>query len=114
MSVHISIRDFLAKPMAVLATDGQRLAQVLTSYAQTGQPVVLSFAGLQHVTTAFLYEALGVLLLRHPAYGPLLHAEGFASEPVRWKVDEVYRHALDAEYRQQMQAAWEETMDTWL
>jgi hypothetical protein len=109
MSV-LSIQEFLGKPAAVLASDGQRLADFLTERAQRGEAVTLSFVGLRHVTTAFLHAAIGTVLLHYPSFATYLHVQGFEAATVEWKVNEVRRMALDTEYRQQMQQAWAEEM----
>lgn len=109
MSV-LLIQEFLGKSSAVLASDGQRLADAITESATRGQDVTLSFQGLRHVTTAFLHAAIGTVLLHYPSFTDHLRLEGFEATTVEWKVNEVRRMALDTEYRQQMQQAWAEEM----
>jgi hypothetical protein len=107
---HLLIQEFLGKSSAVLASDGQRLADTLTTSATSSQDVTLSFQGLRHVTTAFLHAAIGTVLLHYPSFADHLQFEGFETAPVEWKVNEVRRMALDTEYRLQMQQAWAEEM----
>jgi len=59
--VTIRVRDFTGCPFAVSAEDGQRLHDAIAPELKEGNPVVLSFAGIETVIAAFLSAAIGQL-----------------------------------------------------
>lgn len=109
MSV-LFIQEFIGKSAAVLASDGQHLADFLTERAQKGEPVSLSFKGLRHVTTAFLHAAVGTVLLQIPEFDKLLRVQDVESSAVELKLTEVRRMALDVDYRQQIEEGMAEAL----
>lgn len=104
----ISIAQVLGQPHARLHSEGQRVARQLLVAAQQSRAVALSFAGLQHVTTAFLMAALSEVLRQYPAFAALLVCTDVPTPSIAYKLAEVQRVALDAEYRQQLADAWAE------
>ena len=66
--VTIRVRDFIGCPFAVSAEDGQRLHDAIAPEMKEGNPVALSFAGIETVIAAFLSAAVGQLYGEMP-YG---------------------------------------------
>jgi hypothetical protein len=57
----INLSQFLGKKAAILHSDGIRASEHLSS-SFDGTPIVISFEGLAHVTTAFLHASIGNFL----------------------------------------------------
>ena len=67
--VTIQVRDFTGGPFAVSAEDGQRLHDTIAPVLKEGNPVMLSFAGIETVIAAFLSAAVG------PLYGEIAYGD---------------------------------------
>ena len=59
--VSINIADLIGKPRAIAAADGEMVFKEIYPVIKAGNPVVLSFAGIRMVITAFLNAAIGKL-----------------------------------------------------
>ena len=57
----IAITDLIGKPRAIAAADGEMVFKELKPLIEAGTPVVVSFAGIRMVITAFLNAAIGKL-----------------------------------------------------
>jgi transcriptional regulator len=98
----VSIQEIINKPLAVLDTDGRKVAEVVEKLYGKANQVVLSFKGLDFITTAFLNAALGSFLLRakdpEEASKRITIAD-VKSDVVLRKVEEVRKLATDPAYR---------------
>ena len=112
MTTPIVVRDLIGKANAILDKDGRLLAEQLEKAWQYHRQAVISFAGVNHVTSAFLNAAWGRFLLHVPAgaereararyvtfadLAPDEHRETI----VRHMLDQIQRKALDATYSAQ-------------
>src|SRR5436305_11576577 len=61
MSVSIRLLAVLGSPYAVSSADGSAVHEQIANAFRKGDDVVLSFAGLEDVTSAFLNGAIGQL-----------------------------------------------------
>jgi len=59
--LRIAITDLIGKPRAIAAADGEMVFKEIYPLVKGGTPVVLSFAGIRMVITAFLNAAIGKL-----------------------------------------------------
>jgi hypothetical protein len=59
--VSITITDLIGKARAIAAADGEMVFKEIYPLIKAGTPVVLSFAGICMVITAFLNAAIGTL-----------------------------------------------------
>lgn len=59
--VSMKIADLIGKPRAIAAADGEMVFKEIYPLLKAGTPVVLSFAGIRMVITAFLNAAIGKL-----------------------------------------------------
>lgn len=59
--IPITIADLIGKPRAIAAADGEMVFKEIYPLLKSGTPVVLSFAGIRMVITAFLNAAIGKL-----------------------------------------------------
>ena len=108
MTAVVSVQELLHKEVAAFDFEGQAIADALLASASRREPVVLSFAGLRHVTTAFLHATVGAVLLAHPAFDKMLTIQGLEQVPyAQVKLAEVKKLALDADYRRRTTEAWD-------
>jgi len=59
--VHLSVFELIGDPFAIGATDGTLLYERIADALRHGETIVVSFAKLEIVSTAFLAEAIGRL-----------------------------------------------------
>jgi hypothetical protein len=59
--ISIAITDLIGKPRAIAAADGEMVFKEIYPLLKLGTPVILSFAGIRMVITAFLNAAIGKL-----------------------------------------------------
>lgn len=59
--VRISIHEIIGTPLWVSSNDGQAVFEALAEPLRAGRRVTVSFAGREHVITAFLNVAIGQL-----------------------------------------------------
>lgn len=108
MTAVVSVRELLHKEVASFDFEGRQVVDALLQAAEQRKPVLLSFAGMRHVMSDFLHATVGVVLLAHPDFDALLTIEGLEQVPyAQIKLAEVKKLALDPEYRQQTEQAWD-------
>jgi hypothetical protein len=61
MSVSISLLAVLGSPHSVSSADGSAVHELVAAGLRSGDDVVVSFAGIEDVTSAFLNAAIGQL-----------------------------------------------------
>jgi len=61
MTVHISLSELVGSPHAVSSADGTFVYDRIADGLRRGESVILSFAGVEDVTSAFLNAAVGQL-----------------------------------------------------
>lgn len=101
--MELTIAQVIGKPIAVLDIDGRKVYEQLKDAYQRHERVVLSFKGIQHVTTAFLNAAIGRFLLgaaKPEEAKEMIAIEDIENESTRHKLDQVYQLALNPELRQ--------------
>lgn len=59
--LHIKISDYTTMNMAVSSSDGDRVYQLIHPQLADGKSVIVDFAGIELLTTAFLNIAIGQL-----------------------------------------------------
>ena len=60
-AISVRVRDIIGGPHCVSAEDGQRLYEKIAPLIRQGEPVTLSFRGVDTVISAFLNAAIGQL-----------------------------------------------------
>lgn len=104
----VSVQELLHKKVAAFDFEGQPVADALLASAAKNQPVVLSFAGMSHVMTAFLHATVGAVLLAYPKFDSQLTIVGLEHVPyAQVKLAEVKKLALNEDYRQRLNEAWD-------
>lgn len=108
----IVVRDLIGKANAILDKDGRLLAEKLEEMWQYHRHAVISFAGINHVTSAFLNASWGRFLMHVPEgterdarahyvefteLAPDEHREAI----VQHMLDQIERKALDAAFSAQ-------------
>jgi hypothetical protein len=112
----IVVRDLIGKSNAILDKDGRLVAERLEEMWRHNGHAEISFAGINHVTSAFLNAAWGRFLLHVPAGAERtaraeqvhfveLAPDAHRTEIVQHMLDQITRKALDAAYSQQYDAA---------
>jgi hypothetical protein len=102
LHMQLTVSQIIGKSIAVLDKDGRKVSEQLEEAYKRGEKVILSFKGLQHVTTAFLNAAIGRFLLSTPKPEEAqesLVIEDVANEATKYKIDQVYELALNADLR---------------
>lgn len=106
--MELTIAQVIGKPIAVLDIDGRKVYDQLIEAYERHEKVVLSFKGLQHVTTAFLNAAIGrfILSASEPKKAKeMIAIENLENESTKHKIDQVYQLALNPKLRQIREAA---------
>ena len=57
----VHLAEVVGSPYCVSSNDGEKLHEILAARLHANAPVVLSFAGVEDLTTAFLNTAIGQL-----------------------------------------------------
>jgi hypothetical protein len=57
----VNLVEVVGSPYCVSSTDGEKLHELVSARLHANAPVVLSFAGVEDLTTAFLNTAIGQL-----------------------------------------------------
>lgn len=99
--MELTIAQVIGKSIAVLDIDGRKVYEQLMEAYKKREKVVLSFKGLQHVTTAFLNAALGSFILaKQEEAKEMILIEDLENEATKHKLDQVYQLALNPKLRQ--------------
>lgn len=107
MTAKVSVRELLQKEVASFDFEGRPVVDALRQAAAQHQPVLLSFAGMRHVTSDFLHATVGAVLQEYAEFDSLLTVDGLDEVPyAQIKLAEVKKLALDREYREQTEQAW--------
>ncbi|WP_026462505.1 STAS-like domain-containing protein [Adhaeribacter aquaticus] len=100
--MQLTVSQIIGKSIAVLDIDGRKVYEQLEDAYKRGEKIVLSFKGLQHVTTAFLNAAIGRFLLSAPKPEEAkesLVIEDVDNDATKYKIEQVYELALNADLR---------------
>lgn len=92
MKTTLLVTDIIAKSSAILHSDGLILYNKLQ--AAGNSEIVLSFAGIEHCTTAFLNASLGNYVLGSQAKYNQLELEG-TNDDLNSKITMVVENAID-------------------
>jgi STAS-like domain of unknown function (DUF4325) len=104
----VSVKELLGKEVAAFDFEGQLVLDALRKAAKQRQLLVLSFAGMRHVMSDFMHATIGVVLSEHPEFDLLLTIEGLEQVPyAEVKLAEVKKLAMNQEYRQRLNEAWD-------
>ena len=110
--MELSIAQIIGKPIAVLDIDGRKVYEQINSAYKRGERIILSFKGLQHVTTAFLNAAIGKFLLnaKPEEAKSAITIQDIDDKTTQYKIDQVYELALKPELRKIREAARNEEL----
>ena len=111
--MELSIAQIIGKPIAVLDIDGRKVYEQIEAAYKRGERIILSFKGLQHVTTAFLNAAIGKFLLNALKPEEAISAvtiQDITDNSTQYKIDQVYELALKPELRKIQETARNEEL----